>query len=209
MDAKEGNWKSLLGETLPFGEQELTSIAPEVTTQTSPKTAMCSGQFCFISNTGKFVDLTELYTRGTSHQDMNISISIGILCILALVCIIAITVFLSKFWHHQCYRNNRVTPHEMELAQLPAQHNTSVDHKNDVPTVCAHVKTIQVTQARLSKIVGTPSKGKREINATRSYVKTSSEQEMIMSCPGFLTDVSSSSDTLFERDRNLMVRDHR
>ncbi len=207
----EGRWKALLGETHPFGEEELTTDIPSVTTQTPNNPAMCNGHFCFISNTGKFVELSDLYTKRTSLQDMNTSISIGVLCILALVCIIVMTVFLSKCWHHQCYRNNRIAPDDVEMGQVPNEQNTYAK-KRELPTVCAHVKKIEVMEATLSKVVETmPVMGKHEITETSktSVKKISSDQEIVMSCPGFLTDATTSTDTLIDKDRNLIVREHR
>ena len=207
IDAIEDNWKSLFGESMPFDEQEQTTSPSEMITQTQINQTICPGRFCSFSNLGKVVKLTELNARLTGNQDMHISISSGVLGMLAITCIIAMTVCLFKFVSHRINRKNRITPHEMELGQLPtveeeldqlpAVQKPDVDQKRDLPAVSAKVEIIEVKEAKPSKVVTTLEELRDDIGGThRPLITAISGRRISRSCPGFYTDFSSSLDTL-------------
>ena len=176
-----------------------STTSPHEVTAQIPTTSMCAERFCLFSNNGRFVDLTD-FVNNTSHN-LSISISIGVLCILAVSCIITMILLFSKFWHRRCKRNNKVTPgemNEMELGELCTQQNTDEDEAKDVPSVCANVKTIEVIEARPSKVLDFPSQGRSDIDTTsRFYVQKCPAQKQSMSCPGFCSDTGYSTDTTF------------
>ncbi len=179
--------KSLFGALVPNGEQQPITRPPELTTQVSTTPVTCA-------DISKLVDLTELHAGSTDNYDLNIFISIGVLCILAIACIIALTFFLSTW--QRCNRRNKVTPHEMEYRELPAEHNVVVKNKGDVPTVSGNVAIIDVLQLRQNNALTTQDECRDELG--RPNNNPNSGQKISYSCPAFYTDMGSSRDELFD-----------